>query len=659
MIRFLISRPLAWLLPLCSLLAGASSAVLFSTIDQTAPWSATVREARSELELAEAAAASAEDAAGAETAIAPAVFLPNGRPALTLVPEPTEVWECEVAIIGGTLGGVAAAAQAMQAGAKTCLIELTPWLGGQISSQGVSAIDESLAMIRRQNFSPSWLTFKQRIKQQAVALPDWTGVPPNTPAQDTNSCWVGLLCFPPLAGANAAQQHLEAAAQSSPGSQWAIATAFKAAEFDPSGRTITALYGVRRIPRHVDYVPSGRASAELQAWYSWENNDTFEKQPLRLQPPAGQQMVVIDATDTGELVAWARVPHRVGSESRDTTGEPNASDFDNPSCTQAFTFPFALGIHDDQGESLKGLDYIKTFYGKHEHQQVYTLEGAPMFSGRSLFNYRRIVSSGPSSPFLGNPAPGDITMINWTQGNDWNWMDPPLILTDDRLLQTNQYQNWMGGVSKLALRHAENHALTFAQWLLNNQTQPGFPLTYLSGHEMPMGTESGLSMVPYIREGRRILGRSAYGQSAFMIQEQDIRSDMQGRDFRGTTVAIAHYDIDIHGCRYRNWGPTGEATRASVKEHLVSPIQIPIESLIPQGVDNMLIGGKAIAATHIANAATRVHYGEWGIGSASGAIAAWLTQQTAVTPNPANLAANGLMPEIQAYLESQGVRTTW
>jgi hypothetical protein len=36
-------------------------------------------------------------------------------------------------------------------------------------------------------------------------------------------------------------------------------------------------------------------------------------------------MVVVDATDTGELVGWARVPYRLGSEARATTGEPNGS----------------------------------------------------------------------------------------------------------------------------------------------------------------------------------------------------------------------------------------------------------------------------------------------------------------------------------------------
>ncbi|MGG6295164.1 FAD-dependent oxidoreductase [Leptolyngbya sp. AN02str] len=649
MIRFFASRPLTWLLPLCGLFAGAGSAVFLTAFERREPPLATNLAGQETV-------APAEIDSGA---IAPAVFLPNGRPSTAAFPQAAEVWECEVAVVGGSLGGIAAAAHAMESGARTCLIELTPWLGGQVSSQGVSAIDESLKMLNLQNFSRSWLDFKGRIEQQTIALPAFTGLPANTPAANTNNCWVGRLCFPPEAGANASREFLENALQFSPGSRWAIATAFKGADFNEAGDEITAIYAVQRRPHDLNYVPSGRLSVELQSWYSWESDHQFRKVPIRLQPPAGKQMMVIDATDTGELVAWSRVPYRLGSESKATSGEPNASNFDNPECTQAYTFPFALALHNDNGESLKGLDYIKTFYPKHEHDSVYSMDGAPMFAGRSLFNYRRIVSTTYSNAFNGTPAMGDISMVNWTRGNDWNWMNPPLILTEEKLSQTNQYQNWMGGLSILSLRHGENHALSFAQWLLQNQSTAAMPLTYLSGPGMPMNTESGLSMVPYFREGRRIVGRAAYGDTNFMMREPDIRIDMEGRDFSSTSVAVTHYGIDIHGCRYRNWEPTGEASRASVKEHLVRPIQIPLEALIPQGVDNLLIGGKAIAASHIVNAATRVHYGEWSIGAAAGSTAGWIARQNQPELTPAAIVPNRLMPRLYEHMSAQGIRTHW
>jgi hypothetical protein len=289
---------------------------------------------------------------------------------------------------------------------------------------------------------------------------------------------------------------------------------------------------------------------------------------------------------------------------------------------------------------------------------MFSMEGFPFFTGRSFFNYRRIVSTTRNDPFQDTPAPGDITMVNWNRGNDWTWMNPPLIFTADQIEASGQQQNWMGGLSPTALRQGEEHALLFAQWLLKNKAQPDFPLTYLSGDEAYMGTESGLSMVPYIREGRRILGRAAYGDDAFLMREADLRTDQPGgRDFTPTTVAVSHYDIDIHGCRYRNGEPSWEAGSAPAKEFVVRPVQIPLESLIPQGVDNLLMGGKSIAVSHIVNALTRVHMSEWGIGAAAGVTAGWLiTQPELSVPD---IVEQGYMTDLQKKMVDQGLRLTW
>lgn len=583
----------------------------------------------------------------------------NGRPKPYPLPAAAEIWECEVVVVGGSLGGVAAAAHAMQAGAQTCLIEVAPWLGGQISAQGVSALDESLRMRQQQNFSGSWVRFRALLEQQSVDLPAWSPGALTRQVTEINQCWVGTLCFPPKAGAAASEQLLQSFAAMAPGSRWGSAIAFKGAAFDPTGRIITAIYAVKRQPLAPDYLPQGRLSAELAEWYSWSPTATFDRVPIRLQPPAGKRMVVIDATDTGELVAWARVPYRLGSEANPTTGEVNGARFDNPQCTQAFTYPFAIALHDDNGDSLAALSRLKTTYALHEHMAEYDLEGFPMFWDKSVFHYRRIVSHSRNNPYSGSPALGDISMINWNKGNDWNWMNPPLILGDQELATSGQYQNWMGGLSQSSLQFAEEHALKFARWLMETQSAPDYPLTYLYGSDSPMGTRSGLSMMPYFREGRRILGRSAYGQDNFQIRENDLRYEFPNqRSFSTTSVGMIHYAIDIHGCRYRNWLPSGEAVSAPAEEPQVKPLQVPLESLIPQGIDNMLIGGKALATTHIANAVTRIHYSEWQIGGAAGATAGWLVHQP---PNmgPADIIPNGHMAPLQEHLMLQGLRLSW
>ena len=49
--------------------------------------------------------------------------------------------EFDVVIVGGGAGGTSAAIQSARNGAKTLLIEETEWLGGMLTSAGVSAID--------------------------------------------------------------------------------------------------------------------------------------------------------------------------------------------------------------------------------------------------------------------------------------------------------------------------------------------------------------------------------------------------------------------------------------------------------------------------------------------------------------------------------------
>ena len=240
------------------------------------------------------------------------------------------------------------------------------------------------------------------IEQQPVDLPAWTKIPSPRQVKDINSCWVGKLCFPPKAGAKAAEKLLQSSSRFASGSRWGTSIAFKGAQFDSTGKRIVAIYAVRRIPRDRNYVPS-RLSQELTSWYSWYGDKVFEKIPVRLQAPANGKLIVIDATDTGELVGWAGIPYRLGSESRATTGERHAAAKDNPECTQAFTFPFVLAIKSDRGSSLKQLAAIQPGISLAEHRREYSLEGFPFFTGRSFFNYRRIVSLTRNDPFVGTP----------------------------------------------------------------------------------------------------------------------------------------------------------------------------------------------------------------------------------------------------------------
>jgi hypothetical protein len=49
--------------------------------------------------------------------------------------------------------------------------------------------------------------------------------------------------------------------------------------------------------------------------------------------------------------------------------------------------------------------------------------------------------------------------------------------------------------------------------------------------------------------------------------------------------------------------------------------------MIPQKIDNLLVGGKSIATSHIAAAAYRVHSFEWSSGAAAGTVASFALKQ--------------------------------
>ena len=70
----------------------------------------------------------------------------SGDPSVAVVPCPAieraRSERVEILIVGGGTGGVAAALAAASAGRQVVLLEETDWLGGQLTAQGVSALDE-------------------------------------------------------------------------------------------------------------------------------------------------------------------------------------------------------------------------------------------------------------------------------------------------------------------------------------------------------------------------------------------------------------------------------------------------------------------------------------------------------------------------------------
>ncbi len=619
-------------------------------------------------------------------------FIPASQAAPPRTPDKQET--CEILVGGGGLAGAATAYEALLAGRTVCLTEITDWVGGQISSQGTSALDERPTQ-RQQLFYPrGYLEFRERIKEHYDRL-------------NPGACWVSESCFLPEDGHKLLFDMLKDAAKRGKGTlKWYPNTVIK--ELDVSGAQIKSAIAIQHQPApNAPPLNTDTLSQTLPDAYRYENSSRFEKTIIRFVPKSNQEKeknsalstqhstlntplwYVVDATETGELIALADVPYRLGIDPRSYLEPSSSSATGDPYCTQGFTYTFAMEAT-EQPQAHK----MPSFYP--EYAPYYSYEAQRLANFPLVFTYRRIWSMKPDEKLPPDPRkypiyPGDISMQNWTWGNDYRpgTEADNLIYTREQLQATGQLQpgGWMGGLRVESLRRAEEKALGYFYWLVEGTTdsqlgdgvkKPHPNNRFLSGFDSPMGTAHGLSKYPYMREGRRIIGRPSLAHpEGFTVWEVDIsRKDFREdwyrvnllpegyRDLwavlgglnaigviaealpveetqprsRSTiypdSVGIGHYAIDFHPCMEKS-PPEAPGNKERSGERrgggTAYPFQIPLRSLIPQKIDNMLVAGKSIATSHIAAAAYRVHSFEWSAGAAAGTTAAFALE-------------NGVMP---------------
>jgi hypothetical protein len=587
---------------------------------------------------------------------------------------------CEILVVGGGLSGVATAYEGLLAGRKVCLTEITDWLGGQISSQGTSALDERPTQRRRQFYPRGYLELRNRIERKYGKL-------------NPGDCWVSESCFLPGDGHTILTEMLEDAEKKGKGKlEWFPNTVIKDLEIIPStkqgsGELISGAIAIQHqpapgTPPHNTFT----LSQIIEDAYSYQNSSRFTKNIVRLVPQNSKgnfpQWYVVDASETGEIVALADVPYRLGIDPLFHL-EPSAASSENyPYCTQGFTYTFAMEATNEPQPQKMPL-----FYSQYAPYFSYELPRLANFD--LVFTYRRIWSPQTGKPAISGgikfsaPTPGDISMQNWTWGNDYRpgTGEDNLVYTRQQLQATGQLQpgGWMGGLRTETLRKGEENALAYYYWLVAGTTdsqlgegvkQQQKNNRLMSGLNSPMGTVHGLSKYPYIREGRRIIGRPSWGQpGGFTIWETDIsRRNYKDKYYRQIltaeayrrlqatlaswkagsvimgkkspeaviprtrstifpdSVGIGHYALDIHPCMEKS-PPEVPGNRELPGERRGAgeayPFQIPLRAMIPQKIDNLLIAGKSIATSHIAAAAYRVHSFEWSAGAAAGTTAAF------------------------------------
>lgn len=499
----------------------------------------------------------------------------SGDPTIAVLeastPHSAEDVRCDVLVVGGGTGGCAAALAAVRAGQRVCLLEETDWIGGQLTSQGVSALDEH-EHIEYFGGTRSYCALRNSIREYYRARSSLLAA---QPYPNPGNCWVTQLAFEPRVGVSALE------ALFAPYIESGLLRVFLRTKAHSANVAGDRIHDVLAI--NLDY-------------RSW----------LRVTP-----RIVVDATELGDLLPLVDAEYVVGAEAKDETGEPHAQPLEAKTrCVQSFTYVFAL----DKTAAVAGNVVPKL--GSYEHyrnSQPYSFnihvhggeiygdetgwlqyefdERAPGTKG-GLWTYRRLIDA---SQFDASSYPSDITMFNWP-GNDYR---------DENLLELSPERQ------AYALQQAKQVSLGFVHWLQTEASRPGGAVGFPELRIRPdvTGTLDGLAKYPYIRESRRIL-------SVGSVVEQDVSADYQpgsrARSFPDS-VGIAWYPIDIH-----NTGADDVGVSCRTK-----PFQIPMGTLIPVRIKNLLAGAKNIGTTHITNGCYRLHPVEWNIGEAAGALAAF------------------------------------
>ncbi len=595
--------------------------------------------------------------------------------------QPDKTVECDILVVGGGLAGAAASYEALLLGKTVCLTDITDWVGGQISSQGTSALDERPTQREKLFFPKGYLEFRDRIKQHYGKL-------------NPGECWVSASCFMPYDGHKLLFQQLQDAAKKGNGQlKWFPNTVVKDLNIESlpnrgSGLKITNVIAIQHsAAKGTPPLNTEPLSKIIEDAYRYENSQRLDKSIVRFVPKnKGSNNLadwyVIEATETGELIGLADVPYNLGIDPRSHLEPSSSSLRADPYCTQGFTYTFAMKETKDPQPQTE-----PEFYDEYAPYFSYELPRLADFD--LVFTYRRIWSPEPGKPtsFGGinftEAVPGDISMQNWTWGNDYRpgTSKDNLIYSRDQLEASGQLSpgGWMGGLRTEALEKGEEKALAYYYWLVKGTTdsqlgdgvkKPHPNQQFLSGFDSPMGTAHGLSKYPYMREGRRIIGRpSLTFADGFRITEVDIsRQNFQDDFYRknlspdmyrrliatisglegfsvldGTvspdkaivrkrstiypdSVGIGHYAIDFHPCMTLSPPETpGNTERAGERQGQgkAYPFEIPLRAIIPQKIDNLLVAGKSIAVSHIAAAAYRVHSFEWSSGAAAGITASF------------------------------------
>lgn len=381
---------------------------------------------------------------------------------------------------------------------------------------------------------------------------------------------------------------------------------------------ITSVEGVHRIPREwgenydrLSALHTRRLASVINDWYKTRSGffDLYDKQVIRFNRNSETEIpMVVDTSDWGELLVLSEAEYSQGVELAESEDPSSAND----SCGQAFVFPMAIELKNEDTAMPPNFEPRGLFNPERYHDHFHLDEIDPdtkkiqkKFSFDSVWSYRR-VKAGPDAKSR-IAAVGDISSQNWTSGNDY----PYRYFLLSKKESAAQITNWKGGIDFIALDEAEQHAIGWYRYL-RTADPLGSKITPSSGN----GTLSGLSKMPYLRDTRRSIGIGG-----FTLKYLGPDGILNGHNFNNENIAIGAYSADIHPAVVRGCSMPPFVINRNPSP---APFYIPFRALTNSKIPNLLVAGKTMAQSFLANSATRLHPIEFSTGTAAGVTAAFL-----------------------------------
>ena len=527
-------------------------------------------------------------------------------------------YAADIVVAGGGLGGVAAALGALRNGLKVILTEETDWIGGQVSQQGVPPDEHQ--WIETHGATKLYRDYRTAVRQYYIRNYPLTDEARNRPNLNPGDGSVSRICHEPRVAVAVLQDMLQTHISSG---NLLLLTEHKIVAADVTGDKVRALKAV--------------------------NQRTGQEKVLTAP-------YFVDATELGDLLPLTKTEYVTGAESKKDTNELHAAEKTEPNNHQAYTVCFAMDYVPGANHVIdKPREY--DFWRNHvppltppwsgnllelKYSNPSTLEpkalgfhpeGVSTGKSLNLWNYRRIINK---NNFKAGTYPGDITIVNWPQ-NDY--MLGSLIDVSEKEFKKH-------------VDRAKQLSLSLFYWLQTEapRADGGQGWSGLRLRADVMGTEDGLAKYPYIREARRIkaeftvLEEHVGAANRAMITGQ--KTGNKSADFYDS-VGIGYYHIDLHpSCGGNNYIDFGSL-----------PFQIPLGSLLPRRIENLLPANKNIGTTHITNGCYRLHPVEWSIGESVGMLVAYALNKN-VIPRAVR-EKREMLEDFQNMVRAQGIETHW